>query len=60
MFASIVSFNNLNVLQVVMTYASLPEYITVADVFVDYILQYCTVSFRTGLCVSLERLSIRE
>lgn len=28
--------------KVVMTYASLPEYITVADVFVDYILQYCT------------------
>jgi hypothetical protein len=32
-----------------MTYSKLPEYMAVADVFVDYILQYCTVSFLTSL-----------
>ncbi|KAG0616815.1 hypothetical protein M758_5G143800 [Ceratodon purpureus] len=28
--------------KVVMTYSNLPEYMAVADVFLDYILQYCT------------------
>lgn len=39
-----------------MTYSKLPEYMAVADVFVDYILQYCTVSILTSLSPYEEKI----